>query len=65
MIRIAYASRAMLAIIPLQDWLGLDEESRMNYPSTTNGNWQWKTDRRTLSAKLARRIRRITKLYNR
>ena len=65
MIRIAYGSRAMLTIIPLQDWLGLGEESRMNYPSTTNGNWQWKIRRRMLSAKLTRRIRRITKTFNR
>ncbi|MEX0982522.1 MAG: 4-alpha-glucanotransferase [Bacteroidales bacterium] len=65
MIRTAFASKAMLTIIPLQDWLGLDEESRMNYPSTTNGNWQWKIKRRTPSAKLARRIKRITKAFSR
>lgn len=42
MIRIAYATQAKLVIVPMQDWLGLDEKSRMNFPSTTSGNWKWK-----------------------
>lgn len=42
MIRIAYASNARLVIIPMQDWLGLDERTRMNFPSTVEGNWKWR-----------------------
>jgi 4-alpha-glucanotransferase len=42
MIRIAYGTKAKLVIIPMQDWLGLDGKSRMNFPSTTSGNWIWK-----------------------
>lgn len=42
MIRIAYGTQAKMVIIPMQDWLGLDERSRMNFPSTTSGNWNWK-----------------------
>ena len=42
MIRIAYATQAKLVIVPMQDWLGLNEKSRMNFPSTTSGNWKWK-----------------------
>ena len=26
----------------MQDFLGLDEQSRMNFPSTSKGNWEWR-----------------------
>jgi 4-alpha-glucanotransferase len=42
MIDIAMYSRATICIIPIQDCLYLDSESRMNTPGTTTGNWQWK-----------------------
>jgi|GEM_PF-43409 len=42
MIRMAYATQGKLVIVPMQDWLGLGEKSRMNFPSTTTGNWKWK-----------------------
>lgn len=56
MIRIAFESPAQLAIIPLQDVLGLDRSARMNLPGTPKGNWVWRlgTDwhaRRVSSAK--------------
>ncbi len=38
----AYDSRAQLAIVPMQDLLGLDSSSRMNMPGTTAGNWRWR-----------------------
>ena len=41
-IRLAYASNATLAIIPVQDILGLGNEARMNAPATVFGNWQWR-----------------------
>ncbi len=41
-IHMAYASPAWLCVVPMQDWLGLDEKARMNMPSTSNGNWQWR-----------------------
>ena len=34
-------SRAKLCIIPMQDWLGLDDKSRINVPSTVGTNWKW------------------------
>jgi 4-alpha-glucanotransferase len=37
-----YASRAHLAILPMQDLLGLDSDARMNTPGTTEGNWRWR-----------------------
>ena len=30
-----------MAVLPLQDLLGLGEEARMNTPGTFEHNWQW------------------------
>lgn len=40
--RLAYSSVAKIAILPLQDILGLDENSRMNTPSSSENNWSWR-----------------------
>lgn len=46
MIDLALSSGAELAVIPLQDWLGLtNEEGRMNTPSIAYGNWTWRAKR--------------------
>ncbi len=42
MIELAFRSAAFLALIPLQDILGLGKEARMNTPSTASGNWKWR-----------------------
>lgn len=44
LIRTAMASRADTCIIPLQDWLNLDSDARINTPSTVGGNWAWRLD---------------------
>lgn len=41
MIALAMRSRAALVIIPMQDWLCLDNSARMNSPGTLGGNWEW------------------------
>lgn len=41
-IRAALGSRARLAVIPMQDYLGLGREARMNEPSTLGDNWKWR-----------------------
>ena len=41
-LRVAWASRARLAVAPLQDFLELGTEARMNTPSTRTGNWAWR-----------------------
>ncbi len=41
-IRAAFLSKANTAIVPMQDWLGLGEECRMNFPGTVGGNWLWR-----------------------
>ena len=42
MIKLALSTQAELAVIPLQDLLGLDATARINTPGTTEGNWQWR-----------------------
>ena len=41
-------SRGCLAIAPLQDYLGLGSEARMNTPGVTEGNWRWRFQPETL-----------------
>jgi 4-alpha-glucanotransferase len=42
MIRAAYATDAKIAIAPLQDYLGLGSEARLNTPGTSSKNWRWR-----------------------
>ncbi len=41
LMKTALSSKAELAIIPLQDVMGLGQEARMNTPGTEFGNWSW------------------------
>jgi 4-alpha-glucanotransferase len=65
LIELAYASRAMLAIVSAQDVLGLGSEARMNRPGRTEGNWRWRLERGALTPALARRLRRVTERQSR
>ncbi|NET73513.1 MAG: 4-alpha-glucanotransferase, partial [Sphaerospermopsis sp. SIO1G2] len=58
-------SVANQAIIPLQDVLGLGTEARMNYPSTAEGNWEWRYQDGVLTEDLGGRLKNITQLYGR
>jgi len=60
-----YASPANLAIIPLQDLLGLGTDARMNRPGTKHGNWRWRVRRSALSDDLAKKLRELTTVYQR
>lgn len=42
LVRMALAAPSQLAILPMQDILGLDDSARMNTPASTEGNWQWR-----------------------
>lgn len=44
LIEMALASKAQLAVVPLQDFLHLDSDARMNIPGTMDDNWQWRFD---------------------
>ncbi len=61
----ALSSRARLAIVPLQDVLGLGSEARMNTPGTETGNWRWRMKRGRLTSEHATRLRSITEASGR
>ena len=65
MIRAAFASVADTVIIPMQDYLGLGSEARINTPSTLGRNWQWRMKPDAIAPGLAGRIRELTELYGR
>jgi len=58
-------SRANVCIVPLQDYLGLDDTCRMNKPSTLGNNWQWRATQENLSKSLMQEVLRICTLYGR
>jgi 4-alpha-glucanotransferase len=64
-IRCALASVADTAIIPMQDYLGLDDRARMNTPSTLGHNWQWRILPGAATAELAEEIHRLTQVFGR
>jgi 4-alpha-glucanotransferase len=41
-VRLAFRSRARIAVAPMQDFLGLGSEARLNTPGTSSGNWRWR-----------------------
>ncbi len=65
LIRMAYESRADLAVIPWQDYLELtNEEGRMNTPAVAEGNWTWRA-RRTPGKKMRAEVAALTKATHR
>jgi 4-alpha-glucanotransferase len=65
-IRCALASVADTAIIPMQEYLGMDDRARMNTPSTVgHGNWQWRLLPGAATPKLAEEIKRLTQVFGR
>ena len=64
-IRLALASTARLAVIPVQDYLGMGTESRMNEPSTLGKNWRWRMCSGDLDETLIGKCRRMAKIYGR
>ncbi len=64
-IRMAFGSVANMAIIPMQDVLGLDSSARMNIPGTADGNWEWRFCRDQLSEETLSRLAELASLYER
>ncbi len=64
-IRMTLASVADTAVIPLQDYLCLGAEARINQPSTTGDNWKWRMLPEQFTAELAGEIRRLSSIYHR
>jgi 4-alpha-glucanotransferase len=65
LIEAAFGSRAQLAVVPMQDLMGLGSEARMNTPGTTEGNWRWRFEWAGVSAGLAGRCRQRTQRHAR
>ncbi|MFH1897104.1 MAG: 4-alpha-glucanotransferase [Candidatus Desantisbacteria bacterium] len=64
-IRLALSSVADMAIIPLQDVLGLGGEARMNIPGKALGNWSWRYTQGMMNDECQERLRELTGLYGR
>ena len=60
LISLALESRSDMVIIPLQDYLGLGNEARINTPSTVGGNWEWRVKEEQLTDELKESSRRST-----
>lgn len=60
LIRLAMSSPARLAMVQLQDVLGLGSEARMNHPGRVGTSWRWRMEPRALTPALARRLREAT-----
>jgi 4-alpha-glucanotransferase len=59
LVRLAFSSPARLAIAPMQDYLGLDSEARLNIPGTTQGNWRWRVLREQLTPAFCASVREM------
>jgi len=64
-IRAAFASVSDLAIVPLQDVLGLSSEDRMNVPGQASGNWGWRFSWAQVRREHAERLLRLARLFGR
>lgn len=65
LIRACWASVAQFTLAPMQDFLELGNEARMNYPGNPSGNWSWRMKHTDLSAELKNKIREINYVYDR
>ena len=65
LIRASFMSVARTAVIPMQDFLGLGTECRMNFPGKAEANWAWRMTGDQLNWDVARRVRSMALLYQR
>ena len=65
LINLSMMSTAKTCVIPLQDWLGLDNSARMNLPGTVKTNWRWRMLPGMLTKELAKEVLAVTKRYAR
>jgi 4-alpha-glucanotransferase len=65
LIRHAWSSVAVIAAAPMQDFLNLGTQARMNYPSRLGGNWEWRMTRDAHSTDLQEKVRELNWLYQR
>jgi 4-alpha-glucanotransferase len=65
LIRAAVTSVADLCIIPMQDWLGLDSDCRMNIPSHPEDNWTWRLSKDAIRPELVKKIAELIEVSDR
>jgi 4-alpha-glucanotransferase len=65
LIKLVMNSVADMVIIPMQDILGLGEDSRTNLPASAKGNWRWRFKPEMLSPLIAKRLSEITRRHKR
>jgi 4-alpha-glucanotransferase len=65
LIRLAFASVADMAVVPVQDVLKLGAEARMNLPGRPSGNWGWRLLPGQLTEQIRNRLEELTLLYSR
>ncbi len=65
LVRMAELCPSALAIVPMQDVLGLGTTARMNVPGTTENNWRWRMRADALSTDVAKRLRELSEMYGR
>jgi 4-alpha-glucanotransferase len=64
-VELTLAARARLAVVPVQDILGLGSEARMNVPSTTGQNWKWRLEPGQLTSWHSARLQKATRRWGR
>jgi 4-alpha-glucanotransferase len=65
LIRLLFGSVAEVAIVPMQDVLGLDSSARMNVPGKAEGNWAWRYTTEQLTPAIKDRLASMTAVYSR
>ena len=65
MMRAAWSSVADMAIVPMQDILGLGSEARINIPSTLGENWKWRATPEQIDTKIAKKLHHYMQMYGR
>ena len=64
-IALVMRSSSRMCIVPMQDYMGLDNRCRMNQPSTLGKNWKWRLVKGDLSEELKEEILAVKKRYGR
>ncbi|MBQ9149109.1 MAG: 4-alpha-glucanotransferase [Oscillospiraceae bacterium] len=65
LVALAMRSTAKICIIPIQDWLGLGNEARMNQPGTVGKNWRWRLVPGQVTKELGQEVLGSAKRYAR
>jgi len=58
-------SPARICMIPMQDYLGLDNTCRINTPSTLGTNWKWRLLDGEFTSDLQNKIKKLVRIYQR